>query len=317
MEKTVINKARVKCPGCARLFEFDDENRGCVTKCPKCECDFLIPEEGTDGVLLGTSDDSFDIVCPHCHTEFVLPDEYRGEAADCAECHRVFLIPIEGKQGLLMDEDSAAPASSAKAPAAATREPPVQELPVQRRPATVFLSRKEVLDQAEKAQRERMARLAQPRGIRRAGSEPNAAFPDSADEAAVGGRGVIDLKTTPTLDPASSRSVRRSELPDWMPPLDFEKRERIVEFEAGAEPALLRVKVITLIPVLLIPVAALLVHYGVHPAAAAAAAFVPGLACWGLSVVKLLPALGRKVIILTNFRVIMADPNEVVDIDLL
>jgi hypothetical protein len=314
MEKTVISKARVKCPGCARLFEFDDDNRGCVTKCPKCECDFLIPEEGTDGVLVGTGDDSFDIVCPHCHTEFVLPDEYRGEAADCAECHRVFLIPLEGKQGLPMEEEAvtAAPVAAAKAPT--VPEPP----PQQRRMATVFLSRKEVLDQAEKAQRERMERVAQPRGIQRAGGggEPIASFSSGLGVPEPSNRGVIDLKTTATLEPAATRAVRRSELPDWMPPLDFEKREKIVEFEAGAEPALARIKVTTLIPVLLIPAAAILGHY-MHPAAAIACTLVPGLVCWGLAAVKLLPVLGRKVIILTNFRVIMADANEVVDIDLL
>lgn len=307
MEKTAISKARVKCPGCARLFEFDDENRGCATKCPKCECDFLIPEEGTDGVLLSTGDDCFDIVCPHCHTEFVLPNEYRGETADCAECHRVFAIPVEGKQGLPVDEKAVA-----AVPAAA---PQVQE-PQQRRTATVFLSRKEVLDQAEKAQRERMQRLVQPRGIQRAGSEPAATVSGFDGGAAASGRGVIDLKTVPASDPASARGVRRSELPDWMPPLDFEKRERIVEFEAGAEPALLKIKAVTLLPVLLIPVGVVLGLY-MHPAAAAAIAFVPALVCWGLSAVKLLPVLGRKVIILTNFRVIMADPGEVVDIDLL
>jgi hypothetical protein len=309
MEKTAVSKARVKCPGCARLFEFDDENRGCVTKCPKCECDFLIPEEGADGVLLGTGDDCFDLVCPHCHTEFVLPNEYRGETADCAECHRVFAIPPEGKFGLAVDEVAAAPVPAVKAPQA---QEPLQP----RRTATVFLSRKEVLDQAEKAQRERMERLAQPRGIQRAGSAPLAADPVADDLSEAGGRGVIDLKTAPAFDAASTRGVRRSELPDWMPPLDFEKREKIVEFEAGAEPALLQIKVVTLVPILLIPVAAVLSQY-IHVAAAVAIAFVPALACWGLTTVKFLPALGRKVIILTNFRVIMADPSEVVDIDLL
>jgi hypothetical protein len=308
MEKTVISKARVKCPGCARLFELDDENRGCVTKCPKCECDFLIPEEGTDGVLLGTGDDCFDIICPHCHTEFVLPNEYRGEAADCAECHRVFVIPAEGKHGLPAEEEAP--------PAPAVKAPPVQDPQQQRRSATVFLSRKEVLDQAEKAQRERMERLVQPRGIHRAGSDPAVAASGFEGGADASGRGVIDLKTSAAFEPAAARGVRRSELPDWMPPLDFEKREKIVEFEAGTEPSLAKIKAATLIPVLLIPAGTVLGHY-IHPAAAAAIAFVPGLICWGLAAVKLLPVLGRKVLILTNFRVIMADPNEVVDIDLL
>ncbi len=310
MEKTVINKARVKCPGCARLFECDDENRGCVTKCPKCECDFLIPEEGTDGVLLGTGDDCFDIVCPHCHTEFVLPDEYRGETADCAECHRVFVIPPEGKDGLPVEEQAAAPVPAVK-------EPQVQEMSSPRRMATVFLSRKEVLDQAEKAQRERMERVAQPRGIRRVGATPGAIAAGFEGGPEASGLGVIDLKTSPVFDPVPARGVRRSELPEWMPPLDFEKREKIVEFEAGAEPTFLKIKVITLVPVLLIPVAVGLSQDLLHPAVAAAGAFVLALVCWGLSAVKLLPVFGRKVIILTNFRVIMADPSEVVDIDLL
>lgn len=309
MEKTTINKARVKCPGCARLFEFDDENRGCVTKCPKCECDFLIPEEGTDGVLLGTGDECFDIVCPHCHTEFVLPNEYRGEAADCAQCHGVFVIPPEGKDGIPVAEEPLLPTPAA-------RMSPAQELAQQRRTATVFLSRKEVLDQAEKEQRARMERLAQPRGIRRGGDEPATPAPTFEAEPAIGARGVIDLKTAAAFEPATARGVRRSELPEWMPPLDFEKREKIVEFEAGAEPSLLKINATTLVPVLLVPLAAVLSGY-MHPAAAAAVTFVPALICWGLSAVRLLPVLGRKVIILTNFRVIMADPHEVVDIDLL
>lgn len=310
MEQTAIRKARVQCPGCGRLFEFDDENRGCATKCPKCECDFLIPEDGDEGVLLGTGDDSFDIVCPHCHTEFVLPSEYRGEVADCAECHGVFLIPREGQQGQLITEDAVTAAGAAAAQEAAPASP---EPTAHRRSATVFLSRKEVLDQAERAQRERMERLAQPLGIQRQGEAPTEA--EAADSVPVT-HGVIELKTGPVLEPVSARGVRRSELPPWMPPLDFEKREKIVEFEEGAEPPLLRVKLVTLVPVLLIPAAAVLACV-MHPAAAAAICFVPGLVCWGLSTAKLLPILGRKVIILTNFRVIMADAQEVVDIDLL
>lgn len=312
MEQTATSKARVQCPGCGRMFEFDDENRGCVTKCPKCECDFLIPEEGVDGVLLGTGGDCFDIVCPHCNTEFVLPGEYRGEIADCAECHGVFLIPEEGGIGQVVVEDDAAPPATVKAEVPGRSPSAAAEAGTPRRSATVFLSRKEVLDQAERAQRERMERLAQPLGIRRQGAP---AEEPAAAEVPVS-HGVIELKTSPVLEPVSARSVRRSELPPWMPPLDFEKREKIVEFEEGAEPALLRIKIITLVPVLLIPTAAVLSWF-MHPAAAAAIGFVPGLICWGLSTTKLIPVLGRKVIVLTNFRVIMADPNEVVDIDLL
>ena len=65
-------------------------------------------------------------------------------------------------------------------------------------------------------------------------------------------------------------------------------------------------------------VAAVLVGYlHLHPAAAAAICFVPGLICCGIAIARMVPVLSRKVLILTNFRVIMADPFEVVDIDLL
>jgi hypothetical protein len=227
----------------------------------------------------------------------------------------VFLIPGEGERG-----QAVVPAPAAAAAPAEVERPAVApvsvEPPTARRSATVFLSRKEVLDQAEKAQRERMERLAQPSGIRRQGAE--AAEPSAAvtEVETPGHRPVIDLHTAAVLEPVAGRGIRRSELPEWMPPLDFEKREKIVEFEAGAEPPLLSLKVATLVPVLLLPVAAVLGRL-LHPAAAAAICFVPGLVCWGLSTTRLIPVLGRKVIILTNFRVIMADPSEVVDIDLL
>jgi hypothetical protein len=316
MEQTAISKARVKCPGCRRLFEFDDENRGCATKCPKCQCDFLIPEEGTDGALLGVGSECFDIVCPHCETEFVLPNEYRGEIADCAECHGVFFIPEEGSQGVPADEEmGAGQGAAAGVPDAdRARTPVAVDTSAQRRSATVFLSRKEVLDQAEKAQRERMGRLAQPSGIQRAGEAPAEGEPESSPGPS--GQAVIELKTTPVLEPVMGRAIRRSELPDWLPPLDFEKREKIVEFEPGAEPPMGVLKLVALVPVLLIPVAAILALF-MHPAAAAAICFVPGLVCWGVMAARLLPVFGRKAIILSNFRVIMADPFEVVDIDLL
>jgi Zn-finger nucleic acid-binding protein len=316
MEQTAISKARVKCPGCRRLFEFDDENRGCATKCPKCQCDFLIPEDGAEGLLLGVGSDCFDIVCPHCKTEFVLPNEYRGEIADCADCHGVFLIPDEGNEGVPADDETegamgATPATTAPDK---THTHAGQEGSVQRRSATVFLSRKEVLDQAEKAQRERMGRLAQPIGIQRAGEQASASEPEVETDQT--GRPIIDLKTSPLLEPVLGRAIRRSELPLWLPALDFEKREKIVEFEPGAEPPMKALKLATLAPVLLIPGAAALCLF-LHPAAAAAICFVPGLVCWGIAASKLLPVLGRKALILTNFRVIMADHYEVVDIDLL
>lgn len=315
MEPTAIGKARVRCPGCRRIFECDTDSRGCATKCPKCACDFLVPESGDEGVLLTTGDDSFDIVCPHCRTEFVLPSEYRGEIADCAECHGIFIIPPEGSIGQPVAAAPAAPAAAAPAPAAEPEPAPTAALPeasVPRRSATVFLSRKEVLDQAERAQRERMERLAQPQGIQRqAAPSPQAAAPEPAPA----GRGVIDIRTSPVLEPLPARGLRRSELPDWLPALDFEKREKIIEFEEGAAPSMRWIKACTLVPVVLVPLAAVL-GAAIHPAAAAAVCFVPALVFWGLAVCRMLPVIGHKVIILTNFRVIMADSTEVVDIDL-
>jgi len=314
MDQTSISsKARVTCPGCQRLFEFEGDSRGCATTCPKCQCDFLIPEEGSEGLLLSIGGECFDIVCPHCQTEFVLPNEYRGEVADCAECHGVFSIPEEGSQGVPVDEAATVAAGGAATPApsgTATLLP--TDAGPHRRSATVFLSRKEVLDQAEKAQRERMGRLAQPTGIQRGAQAGQAEAMDPT------GRPSTDLKTSPVLEPVMGRAIRRSELPDWLPPLDFEKREKIIEYEPAAEPPTTALKITILAPVLLSPVAAVLVGYlHVHPAAAAALCFVPGLVCWGIAALRLLPVLARKAIILTNFRVIMADPFEVVDIDLL
>ncbi|MBN2450875.1 MAG: hypothetical protein JXR77_10830 [Lentisphaeria bacterium] len=329
MEQGSRAKARVRCPGCERVFEFDPENRGYATTCPKCETEFIIPEEGIEGIPREDIEGTLDVTCPHCRTMFLLPEEHVGEMAECAECHGVFLIPEHGGLGQVVRDDQGEepePVVPEKAPPRPSSQPvtepflgrpsTLEETAQLRRTATVFLSRKEVLDKATKAQRESVTRLARP-------EESPAAAAGGGDDGygevmSPFARGVIELKTDPVFEPTDIRMVRRSDLPDWMPPLDFGRREKIVEYEEGAERSLSMHRLLTAVPVLLIPVAALLsLVEGVHPAMAGAFCFVAGLACWGVHAVKLLPRLCRRVLILTNFRVIMADTHEVVDIDLL
>ena len=315
MEQVANGKSRVRCPGCGRVFEFDEDNRGFATRCPKCEAEFMIPDEGMDGIPLKErpDDGTFDINCPKCNTLFVLAQEYRGEIADCAECHSIFQIPQTGSVGVLVEDDGAAAEARFDEPEMQAAETSLDDMGALRRTATVFLSRKEVLDSA--AQHERGAAGTPPgtSGIRGGG--------DSTDDEQYGLvdgpelRGAFELNTDPVFEPAHALGVRRSDLPEWLPPIGFEKREKIVEFEEGAVPPQVLHRLVTFLPLLLIPLAGWLGSV-VHPAMAGASCFLAGLACWGLYVAKLLPPLSRKVIVLTNYRAIMADPHEVVDIDL-
>jgi hypothetical protein len=115
---------------------------------------------------------------------------------------------------------------------------------------------------------------------------------------------------------ASSRPpIRFSDMPPWVPRIDLEREESIVEFEPGAETSLVPYYILTGVPVFLIPIAVILGHF-IHPAAATSICFLLALGCWGVFAAVKLPTLRRKILILTTERAIMADPHEVVDIDI-
>jgi hypothetical protein len=264
----------------------------------------------------------------------------------------VFVIPEEGSRGLRFDEAGQFGSSSSAleqvpgpdaASGASAAVPSVEETSsgiliepslssaAASRTATVRLSRREVVANLMKPSRlsleeddledesERRSRLRPSVPIRRQGEQ---GLPAALEGTAAGDFIPLEDEEDDELPPshrpqapASRPPIRFSDMPAWVPKVDLDPDESIIEFEAGAESSLAPHYLLTGIPVFLIPVAVVLAQFW-HPAASASACFLLALVLWGIFAAVKLPSLGRKILILTTQRAIMTDTREVVDIDI-
>lgn len=96
---------RFACPGCNATYTVGDDRAGKITKCPKCQTKFQIPEpEPTSGGVppplprpsvapppLPASDDPVEVApCPKCATRLsVMPGDI-GLDVECPTCQTVF-----------------------------------------------------------------------------------------------------------------------------------------------------------------------------------------------------------------------------------
>ena len=300
---------QVRCPKCQTAYGVPPSYRGEQAECCKCDAVFRIPQEGDEGELMPA-----------------------GAAADPDEAGP----PAEQATG---EEVASGPVASGRVTSSGIQE--VDFRPREKGGRTVVLSRSAVLQNTMKPQKlgeqdaaaQRRARLAA-RRRRRAKTpaletNPDAPFAEAVAEAeaepsdaartlpgevlaapAVGAEPVAsDAAVAP-----SSRASASVRMPDWVPPLELEPGEDVIDYEeseAATDPLHL---VCTLVPVLLIPAAALFA--GMATAVASAGAFtVLGGVVWAIYVFKVLPVLNRKILIRTTERAVFVSESEILEVD--
>src|SRR5688572_25949818 len=98
---------RFACPGCSATFTVGDDRAGKVTRCPKCQTKFLIPEPEPGAVappplppppssfpapppLPSASNEPVEVApCPNCKTRLsVMPGDV-GLDVECPTCQTV------------------------------------------------------------------------------------------------------------------------------------------------------------------------------------------------------------------------------------
>ncbi len=314
------------CPHCDTAFVLPEEYRGELAECVECKELFYIPREGNVGEPIG--------------------DEEEEEPAPAQRGRRTAAgIKVEAPQSplkktatvvLSRDEVLADGPDAEKGKDGGSKKPARQvsrpkrlkpSIPIKRvtddgeeeedeeegeeedGPATVVSTPESGLGQLSELERldahaKAIAALAEP--------------PDEAAEQVP----VVDINQAGKRSADLSGTVGEEEwvgtLPAWVPPLDLARQEKIVYVEEGADPPVFWHYVFTGVPVFAAPAAAVLAarFTDVHPAIWASVSFLLSMICWGIYLARLMPRLSRRVLILTNQRAIMADPSEVVEIDL-
>ena len=332
------------CPKCGTSFEipFSGSVGVRVSQASSAETD---PADGGTEAIQS----SCEIGCPACGVTFEVPEDYRGEQAECSECGAVFLIPETGAVGVKSDhQPEVSPA--AVEPALSEALPPVEPAAAnvtasgiqqtsvsasQKKSGTVRLSRSAVLANTMRPQLKpepsrsstplpemKPTREAAPASSpsRLATMSSNFVIPPSvASRAQVEAVPKPPEKTTSPIQtssaPAPVRAKHAVMVPDWAGHVKLNQGEEILSCKVADTRTVVARLLISLIPVLLIPLA--VIFSGVIGAIMSALLFqVIGAAIWTIFATMVLPSLRRKALIVTTQRAIMVQDIEVLEVEL-
>jgi hypothetical protein len=116
--------------------------------------------------------------------------------------------------------------------------------------------------------------------------------------------------------PARERKpARKVTLPGWAPDLRLGKRETLLDYKSGGGLSLGSHRTLSLLPVILIPIAVLVT--GALPAILSALAFtVIGGIVWAIYAFVMLPGVNRRGLVVTTRRAIMIEEDNVSEIEI-